>query len=768
MWNICSTKSEFEKLTIPFLSHEVSAGGIRALLKIVKGIEDLPFPSTYKRVQSFLGSVNYYNKFIEDLPVVAAVLDELDEERVRNLEAAKKSFEILKRTIVSTPLLRHSDKAKPFVTIPHANPWAACAVLSQEHEGLIHPVGFTGRVLKESELRYHIAEKEKDEDGLVAILERSGITSRKHLDKAAETLTPAKGRLNVMPPVSLEMLDANYEGYVLSFNGAAKVTTRVGDIVGAARMAGRHILEGVTANDAEYHGLILGLKLALQFDVKELVAVGDSRIVVQQAQRLINCNQPTMQRRLAEYEDLRKDFASVKLIRVKREFNQAANYLTSKTLVLGESWELNYPDEIVYLRLVSRIPEKIMKPSEIPDTSATDAVRTDQVELGRRNPDLGIPETLAAAAEALMVMTRTRAGVDKESRSSVDRSGYQDERWRKIKVHHDEDPWIQQMKKVLKGDVSDLSRKQVKKIAKVSDPFVLDSREILYRLSAPTPDRPRNKQSELRLVVPESLRADMLHYSHEDFRGGHQGINPTFERLRSEFYWVGVYADVQKFARECVDCASAKGRPPVAGPSPGNQSIRLRWSLLILSLSYLSPIDQFPGYVMCKPVRNAEVQDVAEAYEECVLRRFGASSMIRHDQDPRFMSKVFARFRDLLKSKQRATLGYRPQANGQQERSVQTVMRSVRAYVAEVDQSDWDEHAQRLMFALNTLFDTASLDTPFYLGHGRNDQGTISAMLGPKPSTARNEQPWNGVVKRYGIIAMHWHALKTCKRKRNA
>ncbi|OWY93677.1 LOW QUALITY PROTEIN: reverse transcriptase [Phytophthora megakarya] len=86
-------KSEFGKLTIPFLSHGVSADGIRALPKIVKGIEDLPFPSTYKGVQSFLGSLNYCNKFIGDLPVVAAVRYELDEERERagrNLEAAKK------------------------------------------------------------------------------------------------------------------------------------------------------------------------------------------------------------------------------------------------------------------------------------------------------------------------------------------------------------------------------------------------------------------------------------------------------------------------------------------------------------------------------------------------------------------------------------------------------------------------------------------------------------------------------------------------------
>ncbi|GMG16103.1 unnamed protein product [Phytophthora fragariaefolia] len=99
-----------------------------------------------------------------------------------------------------------------------------------------------------------------------------------------------------------------------------------------------------------------------------------------------------------------------------------------------------------------------------------------------------------------------------------------------------------------------------------------------------------------------------------------------------------------------------------------------------------------------------------------------------------FMSKVFTWFRDLLGSRQRATLAYRPQANGEQERSVQTVIPSVRAYVVEVNQSDWDDHAERLMFALNTSFDATRLDTPFYLVHGWDAQGTVSAMLGPKPS----------------------------------
>ncbi|GMF47153.1 unnamed protein product [Phytophthora fragariaefolia] len=145
--------------------------------------------------------------------------------------------------------------------------------------------------------------------------------------------------------------------------------------------------------------------------------------------------------------------------------------------------------------------------------------------------------------------------------------------------------------------------------------------------------------------------------------------------------------------------------------------------------------------------------------------------MVRHDQDPRFMSEVFTRFRELLGSKQRATLAYRPQANGQQERSVQTVVHSIRAYIAEADQSDWDDHAERLMFALNTSFDATRLDTPFYLVHGWDAQGTLSAMLGPKPSSIpeRTAFEWRRKMQRqYGYaIACAEDLQKKTKRQRS-
>ncbi|OWZ04434.1 reverse transcriptase, partial [Phytophthora megakarya] len=275
---------------------------------------------------------------------------------------------------------------------------------------------------------------------------------------------------------------------------------------------------------------------------------------------------------------------------------------------------------------------------------------------------------------------------------------------------------------------------EVKKIAKSSDRYVLDSRDVLYRLTAPTPERPRDKCPELRLVVPEALRPGILHHAHEDFQSGHQGITRTYLRLRSEFFWIGMFQDVEMFVLECTDCASAKGRPPNPGSSPVNIELTGPFEVVSMEFCHTSSEDMFTGYVMCKPMSSTTGQDCAEAYEEVVFRNYGASSEIRHDRDPRFRSRVFRRFSEMMGIQQKATLAYRPQANVLQERSGQTIMHSIRTYVEEPDQTDWDDHAEKLMHAINTSFDATRLDTPFYLLHGFDCRSTIAAMLGPKPT----------------------------------
>ncbi|KAE9013489.1 hypothetical protein PR001_g15397 [Phytophthora rubi] len=609
-------KSEFGKKTISYLSHEIGAEGIRAKPKIAKGVMGLPFPSTLKGVQSFLGSLNYYNKFIEDLPVVASVLYELTDEQIRagrDLDRAKEAFEILKQKIVLTPLLRHPDKERPFVIIVHANPWAASAVLGQEYDGVIFPVRFTGRVLRDQELRYHPAEKEvvaltrvlrlfytmlagtklikvytrhsvlkwiftsqslegrceqwatrlspwpleihkikSDEDGLAAIL-GAGITPRDQLDKITENLIPAMGLVVRAPPISLEMLESDYE--VVEARG--------------------FFFENITVNEAEYHGLVEGSKMALARGITELVVVGDSRIAIQQAQGLIRCLKPGLQLLLTEFEGLREKFRSVQLVHVKREYSAAADYLTTKTLLAREPVSIDDPVELAQLRQLNKIPEKLIKPetSELvspePNSDPKTSVEVDTVPEPVSISEAAVPFT---PESRIFMVTRNQTRIqdgaltsenaneandrdDEESTSGIpeQRTGsyspeaatpveHITERWRRILAQQQAEPWTKRLRDFLKGDLEELSSAEAEDVAKIANQFVLDSRGAVYYLSRPTPGRPRDAAENLRLVVPAGLREDLLHMCHEDFQGGHQGITRTFERLRREYYWLGMYS----------------------------------------------------------------------------------------------------------------------------------------------------------------------------------------------------------------------------------
>ncbi|OWZ11352.1 reverse transcriptase [Phytophthora megakarya] len=600
---------EFGKQSIPYPSHEISAEGIRATPNIAKGVTDIPFPKSHK-----------------------------DTSGMRPF-TAHESFELLKRKTVATPMLRHPDIQTPFVIIWHANRWAACAVVGQEYDGKIQPVRYTGRSksadgrcvpwgVKLSHWDIEIRKVQKDEDGLAAIM-GAGITPREHLDEAVETLIPLKGHVRRPPVVSVEMLGSDFQGVVLSFDGAAKLLHWLCVMATTRLEAKGFLLENVTVNDAEYHGRLTGLEMAIEMRLQDLVAVGDSRIVIQQVQGLINCNQPHLQTHLAKVEVLKKKFGSLRLVHLKRENNQAADYLTTKTLILDESWDVTDTAEIAHLEHVSKIAEKLMK---VEDSDRKSGVDPTYGEIMSRDVEQPTAESapLTKSARVLAAVTCSRSQAESTSRDQpMDPLEFQAERWRRIRVHQEADEYLSEIKDFLKEDFEKFSPRRLRKVAIVADLFVLDTRDVLYRLARSTRGRPRDFQDEPRLVVPKALRDDVLHYGHDD---GHQGITRTHKRLCSEFYWPGMYANVEHFVKECVDCASGKGKPPNAGPSPGNTEPRRPFEVVSMDFVTHMPTsdrgntfwllfqDMFSGYMVCKPMDSTTAQDVAEAYEERVFR----------------------------------------------------------------------------------------------------------------------------------------------------
>ena len=196
-WNLSISlmKSFWGRHKVDYLGHQISLEGLEAHPKDLGSLVNVPFPRTLRSMQSFLGSLNYYSRFIEDFAIYASILYELREadfhemyrseavpildEKVdddpnqgnktggdqdrgeRNRwEKATIAFTLLKAKIADTPILKHFDPDRTPVVVVYASKWAVSAALLQEHEGVYWPVTFTSRTLKPNEINYGIVEKE--------------------------------------------------------------------------------------------------------------------------------------------------------------------------------------------------------------------------------------------------------------------------------------------------------------------------------------------------------------------------------------------------------------------------------------------------------------------------------------------------------------------------------------------------------------------------------------------------------------------------------
>ena len=87
------------------------------------------------------------------------------------------------------------------------------------------------------------------------------------------------------------------------------------------------------------------------------------------------------------------------------------------------------------------------------------------------------------------------------------------------------------------------------------------------------------------------------------------------------------------------------------------------------------------------------------------FRRFEDSEPIRHDREPGFKSDFFRALNRIVGQRQQATTAYRPQANDTAERMVLTLTRSIKLYVVDLGQRDWDKYTEQLKFSINTAQD---------------------------------------------------------------
>ncbi|GBG74376.1 hypothetical protein CBR_g18787 [Chara braunii] len=155
-------KYEFGRTKILYLSHEVSAEGIRPEDAKVASIRDWPRPQTVTEVRSFLGICGYYRNFVKNYSTVASPLTDLTRldtawEWSDECEAA---FKRLKHALMNHEVLMVPDPQKPFIVTTGASQYGIGAVLAQQDGKKLRPMEYMSKKMPSKKLAKFTYERE--------------------------------------------------------------------------------------------------------------------------------------------------------------------------------------------------------------------------------------------------------------------------------------------------------------------------------------------------------------------------------------------------------------------------------------------------------------------------------------------------------------------------------------------------------------------------------------------------------------------------------
>ena len=148
--------------TIEYLGYNISGEGIKPSPRKVEAIVDAPCPTSVAEVQSFLGMVTFYCKFVKNFSTKAAPLYELLKKgaRFKWTKLEQQSFNSIKDDLAESKLLANFDGESPLMVEVDASPVGVGCVLLQKIDGHEKPIYFASKKLTSAEIKYSQIDKE--------------------------------------------------------------------------------------------------------------------------------------------------------------------------------------------------------------------------------------------------------------------------------------------------------------------------------------------------------------------------------------------------------------------------------------------------------------------------------------------------------------------------------------------------------------------------------------------------------------------------------
>jgi len=212
------------------------------------------------------------------------------------------------------------------------------------------------------------------------------------------------------------------------------------------------------------------------------------------------------------------------------------------------------------------------------------------------------------------------------------------------------DPEISAMIDFLESDILPSNDKAARKILLTSDNFYVGQDGLLYHLNFDLKRSARESFSQL--VVPASLRFEILSNVHDHVAGAHFGVHKTFNKVKRRYWWKGMFKDVEHWCKSCTECSMRK--------SPRNSKkapllpIPVENAFDRVAVDVLGPFppshkgnryivvfsDYLTRWVEAFPVPSVEATVIARLLIDEIIARHGAPRVLLSDRGTNFLSKI--------------------------------------------------------------------------------------------------------------------------------
>ena len=247
----------------------------------------------------------------------------------------------------------------------------------------------------------------------------------------------------------------------------------------------------------------------------------------------------------------------------------------------------------------------------------------------------------------------------------------------------------------------------------------------------------------LQLVIPIRLKRVVLQGYHSALRGGHVGLEKTYQKIRSKYFWPNCYKDTIEFVQSCDICQRRMLRKQTAQLQ---DNIIPSFPMEVVGIDTVGPfvtslnnnnyivtvVDWYTSWVEAYPVPNKEAETIAKTLLGKFIPRHGCPRILISDRGLEYTAASIDELSTIMKIKRNITAPYHPASNGKTERCHRFLNDILAKGLQGKSHDEWEDVLPAALMAMRTCVNDSSKFSPYFLIYGRDPVMPIDTLLTPR------------------------------------